>query len=559
MNSRLQFYVVYFLGVLCFFILGSFWYFRIDLTEEKRFSLHPATEVVLDSLTSDIHIEVLLTGDQLPSGFRRLQRAIEQTIRTMDSYTRHRITFSYLDPLGLSAADQEEFILDLKDYGINPTNILVNQTSGQQTRLVFPGILVSNEEYEAGALVLKGEKGMSSEQILNQSIENLEFEISNAIRKLSNPRSGAIAMLIGHGEMAEDDGFGLVEALDADFELYKVPLEQARTVSDLVNFEIIVIQGPRQAYTERELFLLDQYVLQGGNLLVLLDGVSVAMQQAEGEGTLAMPLKHGLENLLFRYGIRVNTDLIQDLNYGYFPVMGGNFGNQEQLVPLPWPFYVQASQMQDHPITKGLDVIYFRFLSSLDTVLAPGVKKTPLVFSSAYSRVIQAPVPVSFRAMEQEPDMRLFNQANLPLVYLLEGQFTSAFKNRFIPEEFAQSAFKEEGSGKVLVIGDGSVFQSQSDFQTGSPLNLGEDPFNQLIFANRIFLRNLAQYLQNPAGIIASRTKSFQIRPLNRIKVSQEKRFWQIFTVGLPIVLLLVVGFSFTRWRKWRFTSNFKK
>ncbi|HAS60413.1 MAG TPA: gliding motility-associated ABC transporter substrate-binding protein GldG, partial [Algoriphagus sp.] len=500
--------------------------------------------------------EILLVGDQLPGGMRRLQKSIEETVRTFNAYSSEKITFSYFDPLSLPAEEQQEFVVQLADYGINPTNLMVNQNAGQKSQLIFPGILVYNEEFETGALVLKGEEGMSQEQILNQSIENLEFELSNAIRKLSQPSSAAIAMLIGHGEMAEDDGYGLVEALDGDFEIFKVPLEQARTVEDLINFQIIFIQGPRETYTEREVYLLDQYVMRGGNLVILSDGVAVDINQAGGEGTLAMPFENGLENLLFKYGVRINKDLIQDLNFGYFPVMGGNFGNQEQLVPLPWPFYIQASRMQQHPITKGLDVVYMRFVSSLDTVLAQGIRKTPLLFSSDFARILPAPARVAFRDMQEEPDVDQFATRNLPLAYLLEGDFTSLFKNRFIPEEFAKENFKENGSGKVVVIGDGEVFQSQKDPVSGGMLTLGDDPFNQLVFANKLFLRNLSQYLINPEGIIASRNKAFQIRPLNKVKVAQQKSFWQTINVLVPVLILLIAGGLISTWRVRKFSKK---
>lgn len=546
MKASSQHSAIYWLGLILGLVillgLGQLIRFRVDLTEDQRYSLHEATEAVLDSLSEDIHVEILLSGEDLPAGMRRLQRSIEEQVRTFDAYSDRKISFSYFDPLSLAEEEQEELILQLADYGINPTTLFVNQATGQQTKLIFPGILIYSEEFETGALVLKGEKGMGEEQILNQSIENLEFELSNAIRKLTRSDMGALAMIIGHEEMKEDDGYGLVEALDGDFEIFKVPLEQARTVQDLVNFKIIFIQGPQQAFSEREIYLLDQYVMQGGNLVVLSDGVQVDVREAGGEGTLAMPYENGLENLLFKYGIRINKDLIQDLNFGYFPVMGGNFGDQEQLVPLPWPFYIQSTRMYSHPITKGLDLIYLRFASSLDTVLAPGIKKTPLFFTSDLSRVLTAPVRVAFSDMQREPDIQQYPLQNLPLAYLLEGEFTSLYKNRFLPEGFEQSEFKESGEGKVVVIGDGELFQSQSDFQSGRPLNLGEDPFNQNIYANRLLLRNLAQYLDNPEGIIASRTRSFQIRPLNRVKISQERTKWQLINVGLPVVFLLFFG-----------------
>jgi len=529
-------------GILVFALLALFLNFRIDLTEENRYSLHPATEQVLSGITEPLHVEILLMGGNLPGGMRRLQKSIEETVRTFNSYSPEKITYSYFDPLSLPESERGDFILTLSDYGINPTNLSVLRNSGQQEQLIFPGILVSNAEYETGALVLSGDRGMGQDQTLNQSIENLEFELSNAIRKLISPESSSVAMIMGHGEMSEDEGFGLVEALDGDFELFKVPLEQAEKPADLAHFKMIFIQGPKESFTEREVYLLDQYVMGGGNLVVLLDGVAVEIENAGGQGTLAMPIDLGLDNLLFRYGIRVNKDLIQDLNFGYFPVMGGNFGDQQQLVPLPWPFYVLAGRVQDHAITKGLDVIQFRFVSSLDTVKADGVTKTPLIFSSDLSRILPAPARVAFADMDQQPDVKLFGLKNLPLAYLLEGEFTSLYKNRFLPDGFAKADFKESGKGKVVVIGDGDVFQAQTNLEDGAPLALGEDPFSQTTFANKLFLKNLVQYLADPEGIIASRTRSFKIRPLNKMKIAQQKTFWQGLNVLAPVVVLLFLG-----------------
>lgn len=529
-------------GILAFALFAQFLNFRIDLTEENRYSLHPATEEVLYGVTEPLHVEILLMGENLPGGMRRLQKSIEETVRTFNSYSPENITYSYFDPLSLPENERGDFILTLSDYGINPTNLSVLRNSGQQEQLIFPGILVSNAKYETGALVLSGDRGMGQDQILNQSIENLEFELSNAVRKLISPESSSIAMIMGHGEMSSDEGFGLVEALDGDFELFKVPLEQAEKPADLAGFKIIFIQGPKESYTEREVYLLDQYVMGGGNLVVLLDGVAVEIENAGGQGNLAMPIDLGLDNLLYRYGIRVNKDLIQDLNFGYFPVMGGNFGDQQQLVPLPWPFYVLAGRVQDHTITKGLDVIQFRFVSSLDTVKADGVTKTPLIFSSDLSRILPAPARVAFADMDQQPDVKLFGVKNLPLAYLLEGEFTSLYKNRFLPDGFAKADFIESGQGKVVVIGDGDVFQAQTNLEDGAPLALGQDPFSQTTFANKLFLKNLVQYLADPAGIIASRTRTFKIRPLNKMKVAQQKTFWQGLNVLAPVVVLLFLG-----------------
>ncbi|WP_035455813.1 gliding motility-associated ABC transporter substrate-binding protein GldG [Algoriphagus terrigena] len=549
-------FLILFGGILLLLLSGLFLRFRIDLTEEKRFSLHPATEELLEGLDRPIHVDILLQSENLPGGMRRLQRSIEETVRTFNAYSSETITYSYFDPLAVVDSLQEDFIYTLADYGINPTNVYTSQNAGQQAQLIFPGILVSDEEYETGALVLKGEQGMSPDQILNTSIENLEFELSNAIRKLLNPEKTAVAMIIGHGELSEDDGFGMVEALDGQYEVFKVPLDQAKVPGDLSSFGIVFILGPKQTYTERELYLLDQYVMQGGNLVVAAEGVDVDLAKAGGEGTFSFPLENELDRLLFRYGIRINKDLIQDLNLSYIPVLGGNFGDQEQLVPLPWPFYFNAGRVQSHPITKTLDQVNFRFASSLDTVKADGVTKTPLIFGSENERILPAPSRVAFSDMELEPNVAEFSVKNLPLGYLLEGEFTSLFKNRFVPDGFDKTTFFESGKGKVVVFGDGSLFQSQMSLQGNQPLTLGEDPFAQATYANKQLLQNLVQYLSDPEGIIAARSRSLQIRPLDKTKVSQQKSFWQGLNVILPVVILGLIGGVILYLRKLRYAKN---
>ncbi len=542
LSHRLFPLVALLLGILVLVGLALTVRFRIDLTEEKRYSLHPSTLKLLEGIDRPLHVDILLTGEQLPGGMRRLQKSIEETVRTFNAYSAENITVSYFDPLEVTDSLKEEFIYTLADYGIRPTNLFVNKATGQQEQLIFPGILVSDDTYETGALILKGERGMSAEQTLNASIENLEFEIAQAIQKLLYPQKTALAMIIGHGELAEDDGFGMVEALNGRYELFKVPMEQAKKVEDLSSFAAVFILGPDSTFSDRELFLLDQYVMGGGNLVIAAEGASLDLSQLAGDGALALPQENSLDRLLFRYGIRVNKNLIQDLNFGVIPVMGGNFGNQEQLVPLPWPYHFQAGRMYLHPITKGLDQVSFRYASSLDTVKADGVKKSPLLFSSDRSRILSLPHLISLTAFQEPPLESEFALQNLPLAYLLEGEFTSLFKNRFVPEEFAWTQIKNSGIGKVIVLGDASVFQSQVNPPNQDPLPLGEDPLAQSTYANKQFLENILQYLTDPEGIIATRTKVLQIRPLNKVKVAEEKQMWQLINLGIPVLFLGLMG-----------------
>ncbi|MCL6257890.1 gliding motility-associated ABC transporter substrate-binding protein GldG [Aquiflexum sp. TKW24L] len=537
-------------------VLGILVPYRIDLTADKRYSLHPATIKVLESLEEPLEVEILLTGN-LPGGMRRLQLSIEETIRTFNAYSSEKITFYYQDPLALPKEEQEDYIVGLSEYGINPTNLYVNEDGGQKSKLIFPGVIIRNAEFETGSLLLRGEMGMGPDQILNQSVENLEFELINGIRKLISKQAFEIGLAMGQGELTGDEGFGIVEALADDYEVYKVPLEQAKKPLDLDPFKIMIVSGPKEKYTDTEIYLLDQYLMHGGNIIFLIDALAYDMAQAGGEGTVAMPFENGLDQLLFKYGIRVNKDLIQDMNFGRYPVMAGNFGDQQQLVPLPWPFFVQAGKMAAHPITKGLDQVMFKFASSLDTVKADGVRKIPLIFSSDFTKKSPAPVRLAFIDMENEPDLNEFGLKNLPLLYLLEGNFTSFFKNRFLPDVADKTDFKESGSqGKVIVAGTGSLFLSDLNPTDGNPLPLGQDPFSTVQYANRQLLLNSISYLVEPEGIIATRTKQFQIRPLNKIKVQNEKTKWQVINILVPVILFSILGIVWIAIKKSAFSKK---
>lgn len=546
MNRKLSalLYGILAISLIWFLVLNldKWWSFRLDMTEEGKYSIGQATLDVLEDMDGPLEVDILLTGD-LPPGMKRFQRNIEQTLKTFRSYSREKISIKYVDPLVVAGDSSEQYIIKLADYGINPTNLHSTRNGAQATQLIFPGIVLRSPSKETGILLLKGELGMGPEETLNLSIENLEFEIVQAIKRLYTINKRAIGIIIGQGEMNEDEGYGMVEALNEDFEVYKVPFEQAKSVEDLLTFEVLIVAGPKSAYSEREKYLLDQFLMYGGNILFMMDQMTINLEEAGGNGTVAMPFDTGVDDLLFRYGVRINKDLIKDLNFGYYPVVSGEFGNQPQIVPLPWPFYVQAGKMANHPITKGLDMVQFRFVSSIDTVKADQVKKTPLIFSSNYSRRESAPVRVAFKDMSKEPDVKSFNSGSLPLAYLLEGKFTSFFKNRFVPDEFDESKFlPESNGGKILVAGDADVFKSWVKPQDQIPLPLGNSPFSENRTANRTFLQNAVNYMVYPQGIIASKNKEFEIRPLNKVKIKQQRVMWQVINVVLPVLLVIIIG-----------------
>lgn len=540
------------LVLVTLFLLNKFTRFRIDLTEEQRFTLHASTKEILAGLEEPLEVDILLSG-KLPGVMRMFQQQIEATVETFNAYSGAPISVRYFDPMGIEdKQERDEYIIYLAEFGINPTNLFATENGAQTSRLIFPGVIIRNATHETGGLLLNGNRGMSPDQILNLSVENLEYELINMVRMLVQREKQAVAMITNHGELQGDQGYGIVEALSEDYEVYKVPLQKAKGVEDLLSFAAIIVAGPRDAYSKREVYLLDQYLMRGGKLLLAIDPVAVDMEKAGGEGTVAVGFDTGLDRMLFKYGVRINKDLIQDMNFGYYPVVAGEFGNQSQIVPLPWPFYVVANTMSSHVIVKGFDQVMFRMVSSLDTVKATGVKKTPLIFSGQYSRKMPQPVRVAFEDMSQEPAISLFNQKNLPLAYLLEGTFSSVFENRFLPEAFeVDPDFKEKSDGGALIVtGDGDWLQGEQDPTTGDPLPLGTDPNTEANFANRELLQNMLRYLVNPDGIMATRSKELKIRPLDKKRVEQEKTFWQVLNIALPVGLVLLIGLAKVYFRR---------
>jgi len=260
--------------------------------------------------------------------------------------------------------------------------------------------------------------------------------------------------------------------------------------------------------------------------------------------------------MLFRYGVRINENLIQDLNSGQYPVIAGNIGDQPQISLLPWPFFPVANMFGEHSIVRNMDAIYAKFVSNIDTVKAEGIQKTPLIYSSQYSRVMSSPVLVSFNDVQQNLDPQLFVDGPQPIAYLLEGKFSSVYKNRIPPKGINTQYFKETGfSSKIIVCADGDILRNEINIQTEQPLDLGFDQFTKTTYANKDFIMNSLEYLIDDNGIINARNKEIQIRPLDKIKIAEERSWWQAFNLLLPVVLLIIFGYIKFYLRRKRFAS----
>jgi ABC-2 type transport system permease protein len=298
--------------------------------------------------------------------------------------------------------------------------------------------------------------------------------------------------------------------------------------------------------------------MHGGKVMFLIESLQADMSQAAGMGTLATPINHNLEDLLFRYGIRLNGNYVQDIqNFGRYPVV---VGEQNEIINLPWPFYASVNDFAEHPITKNLDAVYLRFFSTMDTVKADGVTKTPLMFTSEFTRVLPAPAPVALEDYANQPDPSLFSGGKKAVSYLLEGNFTSLFKNRVLPDSVNKASYLEEGlPSKIVVVSDGDFIRNELNLRNRTPYELGVNPFREdgekVRYANKDFMFNALAYLTDENGLITSRNKEITLRPLNRTKLQSERVFWQALNLAGPLVILVIFGFvrAYIRKRKYTF------
>lgn len=528
-------------------------FFRLDLTEEKRYSVKTETLQILKNLEDDIHVEVFLEG-KLNASFQRFQKAILETLEEFRIYSKNKITYSVSNPTAaMGEKARNEFMADLAARGIQPTNIIDTRDGQREEKIIFPGVIVSAEGLESGVMLLKGNKAGTPEQEINQSIEGIEYEIISAVYNLINTDRKRIGFVTGHGELDSLHSFSLRSELQSVYDVYDVKLS---AINQLTRFDALIIAKPSKSFSEPDKYVLDQYVMQGGKILFLIDKVDASMDSAARDDYFAGPNNLNLDDQFFKYGVRVNPDLVQDRRSGMYPVITGEVGGTPRMQLIEWPFFPLIGQFANHAITRNLDAVLTRFCNSIDTVKAEGVKKTPLLMTSPYARKISTPVHINVNELRKNLRDEDYSTRYVPIGILLEGKFTSLYKNRFPPVGFESSKIIEESNPtKLVIIADGDVARNDVNPRNNQPQPLGFDPMTNTTFANRDFLLNTLAYLTNENGLIQARNKEVKIRPLDKAKIKQERVKWQVLNLVTPLVLLIGYGLVRFYLRKQRFAK----
>ncbi|SFR48305.1 gliding-associated putative ABC transporter substrate-binding component GldG [Robiginitalea myxolifaciens] len=540
-------------GLVVVNLLASMFYVRWDLTEDKRFTLSEPALATLDKLENPISIDVLLDGD-LPAEFVRLQREARLLLEEFQS-EHEDLGFTFLDPRE-DQANPDAVVEQLIQLGMKPANVTTEDNGRVSQEMVFPWAVVTHGERSEIVPLLRNRQGATLEDRITHSIQNMEFAFADAFAKLGVTEKKRVAVLRGNGEYDDRYLSDFLTTLRAyyniaPFTLDSVATDPEQTLRQLQQFDAALIARPTEPFSEVEKLVLDQFMVSGGKTLWLTDGASMELDSllAGGGEALAIANDLNLSDLLFRYGVRINPDMVADLFCSQIVLATGE-GREAQYNPLPWIYHPLLLSSNNHPINTNLEALRMQFASSIDTV-GSRYDKTVLYRTSPRSRTEGVPKLVSLNILDREPDPQQFQPGGFPVAVLVEGSFNSAYANRIRPIELR--GFQENGpENKLIVISDGSLIANQ--LNQGRPLELGYDKWTGSFYGNKEFLINSFNYLLDDQGLLDLRRKEVDIPLLDPEKTAENKMRWQLLNIGLPLLLLLGIGLTFNALRKRRYS-----
>ena len=555
-------------------VIGSYVFTRFDLTSEKRYTLSPTTKEILNNLDDYVYFKVYLEGD-FRAGFKKLRRETKEMLDEFRAYSKY-IDYEFINPSeSADAAERNDTYKQLYQAGLNPTNVVVKNSDGSSEQMViWPGALVSyRNKTEIAIDLLENQIGQSSEDALNASMQNLEFRLIDAVKKVTRLQKPSIAFVHGHGELEIQDVFDIMQTLGQNYNVDTVSINgkidalidrtqhEDRDVKAFPRYKAIVIAKPTQFFDEKDKFLIDQYIMHGGKVLWLVEPVYATMDSLQNqESTIGMEQNLNLDDMLFKYGVRLNRDLLLDLTCAALPIRTGQVAGQAQLEFFRWFYFPLLQAASEHPMVRNMNAIKADFVSSMNaTTSANGIEQIPLLKTSDYTKVSGAPVFISLAMLRQSPDKRMFNSKGKNVAYLLKGTFPSLYANR-IPQEIvddqATDFMEESEPTAMIVVADGDIIRNQIDIRTRKPLPLGFDQYTQNTYANKEFIENAISYLVDGEGLIDIRSRELKVRLLDMTKINQERVKWQVINTLIPIALIIALGFVLAFIRKKKYSKK---
>ncbi len=546
-------------------LLASSFHYRIDLTKEKRYTLSKATKQLLKNLDASLEIDVFLKGD-FPAGFKKLAATTSELLQEFRESGSSKVTFNFIEP--------DEFITDSLKYadtlvamGAVPINLKVQLKAGEQQQYVFPVAWVKYKGKVILVNIYTGGKRLITPGEMNSAEALMEYQFVNAINKITQESKTFIGYTIGNGQPVGPEVSDLIEGiLRPNYNVFTLNLSTQPSIPD--TFKLLMVVKPTLTFTEDEKFKLDQYVMRGGKILWVLDNLAAEMDSLQMNAqTIAYERNLNLTDLLFRYGARINPDLIMDLQSDFLPFIAGGTPDNPQYEFLKWNYFPLFESKNNHPINKNLRLVAGRFVNSIDTVKAEGIKKTFLLTSSPNSRIMGTPAMISLNENRNAPEDAKFKMNEIPSSVLLEGKFRSLYEGR-ISKQRADSLSatgqsfigKNEKDNKMIIIADGDIVLNEFSAQQQQIFPMGVNQYTlgtnyEYQFANRDFIMNCLEYLLNDGSIMETRNKDFVLRVLDTKKVNEQKTFWQLINIALPVLLVLLGGFMYQQIRKRKYAA----
>ncbi len=547
------------LGIFLLNVLGSVFFGRFDLTKDKRYTLSETSKDLVFNLDSPIIIDVFLKGN-FPSEFKRLQSETRQLLEEFQAVNSN-IQFQFINPLE-NEEDPEAIRQQLMQFGLNPAQVEVRESGKVVTEQIYPWALAFHNDKTVKIPLLKNQIGATSEERVNNSIQNLEYAFADGFNKLVHPKKRKVAVLKGNGEWDDRyiaDFFGTLREyyFIAPFTLDSVSTAPQKTLDQIREFDLLVIANPTEPFSDKEKYILDQYTMNGGASLWLVDGISTQLDTVSGN-QFAYGKDLQLSDFFFKYGIRINPDLIKDLYAAPIVLASGN-ENNSQFNRYPWFFSPLSSSTKNHPIVTNLEAVKFDLASSIDT-LPNSLKKTILLSSSPISKKVGMPYEIdidkeinnNLKIVNEGPPQGDYLSGEIPLAVLYEGSFNSVYSNRVRPLNIEDHKDVSEET-KMVVISDGDVIKNQ--LQNNRPIELGFDKWTNTFYGNKEFLLNTVNYLLDDDGLINIRSKEVAVAFLDPQKTADERTFWQVFNLLLPLGLLAIFGVLFSRFRKRKYSK----
>lgn len=540
------------LGILFLNLIGTWFFFRADLTEDKRYSLSDAAKILVEQLESPIDVELYLAADDLPGGWERLKNATQETLDELKYYAGENLSYRFVNIDEIVDENQKAALLDtLFANGVRPTNIF-DRSGGKKTEnLVFPYARLSYEGKSEYVLLLKANGSLAPQEKLNQSTENVEYALATAIKNLTIKERKKVGLLTEFTKLKPINFSGLISSLQSYYDLYILDTKASESFAGL---DAIILPKPDYKLDDSTKFKIDQFIMHGGKALFFVDGLKI--DSIGLNGSFAQVNDLSLDDMFFKYGIKLNKDLVKDgLSSAKVPLVVGQVGDQPQIQPVPYPYFPLINNFGDSPITKNLDMLYTRFVSTIDTVNTPRIKKTALLKTSPYTKISLAPALVTYDIARIETDNKTYNDGEQTIAYLLEGSFTSLYKNQILPQDKRMEYFLAEGEpSKVLVVADGDIIVNDVDQRKNEPFELGFDRIDQHKYGNEDFLLNAMAYLIDEEGVIVAKNKEIKLRPLDEVKVREKRN--QILLIGLVLPSLIVVLLGLVRGLLWKKKYN---